>query len=438
MSSFGNSIAEVALRRFSALPAKLKPRQRNNGTFEWVPMSAIVLSQGSHSSSTTLQANHPPLDTSPKSLEQNNGSLTCVSIATGCKSLPHSKIPLAHGIVLHDSHAEVLVLRAFNHFLLSECHSLLTSPCTGHSSTSILRRRSQDEISNHPETRQPFTIREDIRIHMYCSEAPCGDASMELVMAAQEDATPWPVPQSPTSLPGRANFSSIGVVRRKPARPDAPISLSKSCTDKLSLKECISILSSPTALFISPENAYISTLTVPTSQSNPTGFSRAFGDKGRMAQVSGHSWKGGYAFRPFIILDTDHEFEFSRRNADGNETKLTPSNISAISTPSISESLINGTRQGRKQFDPRGASATSKAQLWRLCMQVLDMLLSSDNDIVVSDWKSELEKARKSTYAEFKDCGVFANREKVKECVRDEALKGWVKNGGDEFGFTEN
>ncbi len=57
---------------------------------------------------------------------------------------------------------------------------------------------------------------------MYCSEAPCGDASMELVMEAQEDATPWPIAShddgSPTQLLGRGSFSQLGIVRRKPCK----------------------------------------------------------------------------------------------------------------------------------------------------------------------------------------------------------------------------
>ncbi len=55
---------------------------------------------------------------------------------------------------------------------------------------------------------------------MYCSEAPCGDASMELVMEAQEDATPWAVSVPDegiaSGLLGRGSFSQLGIVRRKP------------------------------------------------------------------------------------------------------------------------------------------------------------------------------------------------------------------------------
>ena len=78
---------------------------------------------------------------------------------------------------------------------------------------------------------------------------------MELTMAAQDDATPWDLPPlaitpgdstpaEPEILHGRGYFSVLGSVRRKPSRPDAPPSLSKSCSDKIALKQSISLLNS--------------------------------------------------------------------------------------------------------------------------------------------------------------------------------------------------
>jgi len=148
------------------------------------------------------------------------------------KCLPRSKILAANGTVLHDWHAEILAVRAFNRFLLDHCADLAAAglPCT-----SIVRRRVDNEIS--PQSMQPFAIREDVRIHMYCSEAPCGDASMELTMSAQEDATPWPLPKTVSppyepnqgedgALKGRGYFSELGIVRRKPC-------MSSSCVSDL-------------------------------------------------------------------------------------------------------------------------------------------------------------------------------------------------------------
>ena len=145
-----------------------------------------------------------------------NIPLTCGSTGMKCLSTDKSA-SLAKGHVLHDWHAEILTIRAFNLFLLQEAHAL-ASRKDFHSS--ILHRREQDEISPDTE-RHPFTIFEDVTIMMYCSEAPCGDASMELVMEAQENATPWPVASQQdqsSSLLGRGSFSQLGVVRRKPGK----------------------------------------------------------------------------------------------------------------------------------------------------------------------------------------------------------------------------
>lgn len=87
----------------------------------------------------------------------------------------------------------------------------------------ILRRRTASDTSPGRGT-QPFTLHDHVKIYMYCSEAPCGDASMELTMHAQDDATPWPVPSEDASsiekttdlLQGRGYFSQLGTVRRKP------------------------------------------------------------------------------------------------------------------------------------------------------------------------------------------------------------------------------
>lgn len=133
------------------------------------------------------------------------------------KCLPACKTAvLEEGIVLHDWHAEILAIRAFNHYLLSECYSLLSSPDY---KSSILRYREQNEMSES-QGLQPFSVRDGLRVMMYCSEAPCGDASMELVMESQEDPTPWPVhvdkDGGSPSLLGRGSFSQLGIVRRKP------------------------------------------------------------------------------------------------------------------------------------------------------------------------------------------------------------------------------
>lgn len=92
------------------------------------------------------------------------------------KCLPQAKLPLALGNVLHDWHAEVLAIRAFNRFVLDECKLLAEGGPKAESH--FLRRRRIDELVQSSTTTtywcgQPFTWREDVKLHMYCSEAPC-------------------------------------------------------------------------------------------------------------------------------------------------------------------------------------------------------------------------------------------------------------------------
>ena len=180
--NLADRIADSVLTKFASLPAKYKPSRDTSEVHNWVPLSGIVL-------------------------EHQDGSLDCVTLATGMKCLPTTKIRLAQGRLLHDSHAEILALRAFNHFILQECANMVGNQDEG---SRYIIKATVGSV--------PFTIRPVLKIHMYCSEAPCGDASMELVMQKQADATPWTDPVPSQGLLGRGNFSELGIVRRKPGK----------------------------------------------------------------------------------------------------------------------------------------------------------------------------------------------------------------------------
>lgn len=349
------------------------------------------------------------------------------------KCLPQNKLASANGNILHDWHAEVVAIRTFNRFLLDQCLLTSTPPFP---ESNFIRQRTTVERSDHEP--QPFTIREDVQIHMYCSEAPCGDASMELIMDAQDDATPWTSApptissalsessapaESTGALRGRSNFSLLGTVRCKPSRADAPPTLSKSCTDKLTLKQATSLLSSITSTMISPQNAYIHTLILPASQHVPAACERAFSRTGRLAGLDDttfQSWQGGYKWQSFDVKPTEREFTWSRRSIAATE-KAVASNLSAVWTPSWQETLIGGVLQGRKQTDPRGASRICRRSVWKLALQIAG----------VASTPMVLEALTRRTYQKVKEINDLNGRGKVKKDVQEQGLKGWVKNTGD-------
>ncbi|PLN80836.1 hypothetical protein BDW42DRAFT_194196 [Aspergillus taichungensis] len=470
--SLGSRIASLVHAHFDALPPRSKPTIRPDGTREWIPMSGIVLVEGENSPSE---------------------SLTCICIATGAKCLAASQIPNCKGLVLHDWHAEVLVMRAFNYWLLSECRGLLAAEFLSseegeHSSRFIRfrqRSRSQASRSTNPTSNQspdslyphpgpPFELQPDVKVYMYCTCAPCGDASMELCMAAQDDPTPWatpdidanahlsPDPDDPgpkpelTLLDGRAHFSRLGVVRRKPSRADAVATKSKSCSDKLALRQVSSLLSCGSSLLVAAtQNAYLEGIVLPDEEISREGCDRAFGDGGRMGPLKGRTWgmldhvdsrKDGqdngsseengeskhdltshYGYYPFRILsipnaqlhslwpfsknppadnlretgqdgpqDQCRDQTILRKPKPGNISVLwiaAPSTPDAVETPSnngaktvpklcgsktgLYETIINGVKQGTKASAPvpRGASGLSRAKLWGLQKEIVQMLL---------------------------------------------------------------
>nr|POE88180.1 trna-specific adenosine deaminase 1 [Quercus suber] len=377
-----------------------------------------------------------------ESIDLHTG-LLCAALATGMKCLPQSKIAQARGNVLHDWHAEILAIRAFNRWLVDEC--LVHGGGVGSSSWVQWNKTTKgpfdpkgevnEEASSARNWRRPFALRPDVDIYMYVSEAPCGDASMELTMAEQEDKTPWsdrsalsPANSASETLLGRGHFSRLGIVRRKPARPDAPPTLSKSCSDKLALKQCTGLLNSATSLLLEPRNIYLRTLVLPQHRLVEHAVNRAFGSVGRMKAVEGRDIEFedcGYGVKFFDVLSTKTRFEFEKTE------EAVPSNIATLSMAGLwtgnrggndskTEILINGVLQGRKQFDPRGASCVSRQRM----VEAVAVALGASGTV--------LSKPETGSYAEMKQGPALEGRRAAKKKARELALQGWVRNQGDD------
>lgn len=261
---------------------------------------------------------------------------------------------------------------------------------------------------------------------------------MELIMAAQEDATPWDTPDSARpaeatqdsnrhAMPGRAYFSQLGVVRRKPARSDALPSLSKSCSDKIALKQCTSLLSAVASLLVSPRSLYLSTLVLPKTRFSPSACRRAFSPEGRLRPMAGRRWNDDYAFRPFSVETCTRAFQFCQHAVAARSKSVAASNVAvAWSRNGLDEVLIGGSRQGRRQFHAKGASKVSRHSMWRLVHGIASQL---------SSWPSAAAVEAQS-YRDMKMGEALRVRRQVKQEVYNEALKGWLSNTGDDtFGL---
>ncbi|KIW79051.1 hypothetical protein Z517_08891 [Fonsecaea pedrosoi CBS 271.37] len=423
MASLAERVAQLALLTFNSLPPKCKPRTLPDGTTEWTPMSAVILAQEGH-----------------------DAPLACVSLATGTKCLSASALPRCKGLVVHDSHAEILALRGFNRWILSEVEAILRDPAYRSPYLNISHRDDTGKASGCP-----FRLKDHVTIHFFSTEAPCGDASMEILMDSlpSGNTKPWPVDSSiATLLQGRGYFSLLGHVRRKPARGDAEQSGSKSCTDKIAIKQFTSLLSFPADLFVEKTpNAYVKTVVVYADKYHPGGYQRAFGSRGRLSPLR----EAGNFFTVAPLPVDFGRFAFDRRlqsSVDSTQTKCKTSNVSAIwvhaadiNRRDVVEVLINGVKQGYRQWDERStkASIVSRKELWVVGARLSGHLENLD---IVDDPSGELDREstgcnttiRKTlsatTYQEAKLSALRIPHQISKERVTD-TLGNWTKNTGD-------
>ena len=89
----------------------------------------------------------------------------------------------------------------------------------------------------------------------------------------------------------------------------------------------------------------------------------------------------------------------------------------------MQETLINGVLQGRKQVDPRGASAVCRGKIWKAVVEVIVLLGVPALRRVLSH----------SNYTSLKEDNMLKDRSHVKQVVRDQSLTGWIRNAGDDF-----
>ena len=405
MSSIAEQVAHCALDLFATLPTKCKPRTFPDGRREWTPLSSVVVVRG-HSEEEQI--------------------IECVSLATGTKCLSSDLMSQCQGQILHDSHAEVLALRGFNRWLLQELRHQLVNP--DYNSPYINKLQQVDKDNQEPQ----FTLADDSFIYLFTTEAPCGDASMELLALSKrpEDAVPWVVPAplpsdaTPPVLPGRANFGLLGTVRRKPARADAQPSLSKSCTDKLTVKQLTSLLAFPADILLEMTSAaFLKSLVVPEKQYNATGFSRAFRSTGRMKCLP--DLDGSKFFDVEILPNDFPSFPFKKDPGQSLVQKASNTSTLWIRAPAqnvnhTTEILLNGVKQGYKQSSPdiRKQSSVCRMQMALLGQKIAAAMgMEGYNDIP-------------QTYRHAKSRPL--RRVKIeRKRLATQTLGAWIENEGD-------
>lgn len=157
--------------------------------------------------------------------------LTVVSAGSGTRCLGRSEMS-DNGDLLHDSHAEVIAVRAFKRHLMDKILQHLKSP----GSTELLEGSVEED---------GLRIKDHIKFHLFTTHPPCGDATIfpsELPFDADEPPSKKTKILSDFSFTGakliRKQGSNddvlaqdISAVRTKPGRGERTISM--SCSDKM-------------------------------------------------------------------------------------------------------------------------------------------------------------------------------------------------------------
>ncbi|RCK65680.1 tRNA-specific adenosine deaminase 1 [Candida viswanathii] len=345
----GTRIAKSVIDTFNGLNVKSgKPVTRSNGVQEWTVLAGVVAI----------------LDDS---------EIKPITLATGVKTLPDKVRVYSKGLLVHDMHAEMLALRLFNYYLLEKDCPLVDT------------------------TDGVYKLRDNVKLALFVSEPPCGDVSMNHVASLKEENEPW-VPRKKQKLNrGRNNFGELGIVRTKPGKSDSLISLSKSCSDKLCLKQLTGVCNAVVStLFEQP--IYLDYLV--TKNIDQEDFNRCFRSRFDLPNVH---------YLTLLTYDYD-EYGFEK----SEDKTASPLSLLHLVPAKFTQVLNNGVKNGsyvkNKAPKPGGESV--------ICNWNMVDKLGTIKDIAATDYTT-LKQSN-------------ARRQELKTLGRD-TLQDWTCTSEDDF-----
>jgi hypothetical protein len=228
----------LVIDKFNSLPKKYKPQPT-----QFTVIAGAVYRDKVVALATGVKVNSPTRTGTVNSLTRAPGSL-------GAGTSPTDSTGAGTSFELHDLHAEVLLRRALVQICLADCISILNGKPED---TIIVTSLPVDspradvppvDTMDIPEGKGTFNL------HWVISQAPCGDASMEMIDSTQSHQQSYNNQLKRRNYlnshnsdgidntigrvkRGRLDYSALGIARTKPGRMDAPMCLSMSCSDKL-------------------------------------------------------------------------------------------------------------------------------------------------------------------------------------------------------------
>lgn len=310
------------------------------------------------------------------------GDMKLVTMTTGVKCVPDVKLQNSGGRVVHDMHAEILSMRAFTSYIMDELINLDAG--------------GESEIVEKTNTGK-YRLDPNIKLALYVSELPCGDCSLDEMI--NMDPVPWTDGKVDNlCLRGRESYTNVGLVRTKPGRKDSPVSLSKSCSDKIVLSLMKGLLKGCASDLIVNNSISFDYLVFPGDkiQSNGDGIERCFFTRIKDANLHNYN-----SFRIVKVSnDTIHKYE-TQMNQKGigaisvDKTKtLNASELCIVCIPQSGyvEVLNGGIKNGssfKRIFN--GSQGLSILSRYMMVLKRNSILPLESADITYSRWKSRPE-----------------------------------------------
>ncbi|KII95943.1 hypothetical protein PLICRDRAFT_34893 [Plicaturopsis crispa FD-325 SS-3] len=343
------------------------------------------------------------------SVESN--AIKIISLSTGAKCLPLVRFP-PHGNALHDSHAEVLARRGAVRWFLEEIGRVVVSG------------QHSDWISKGVDGLYGFNDR--VRLHLYISTVPCGDASMRFLastqdkeMATLKDSASFPALPPNTASRGRDNYSLYGVLRTKPGRADSPPTICMSCSDKIAKWNVLGIQGALGSQCLSP--IYVDGIVIGEVPSEMQDVVREDCERafyGRIGTLSG--LPSGYRIHAQTIQFTDVPFIHSRATLATTEGSCNESLCWIADSASRYEVVINGWKRGvspkhrhKEKFWPQ----SSKIRMFNLY------------DVTMTLLGMQPHASATATYRQAKDSAQAYQAAKRTLIGENRPFAGWVKSG---------
>ncbi|KAL5032606.1 hypothetical protein RTP6_000684 [Batrachochytrium dendrobatidis] len=427
MNVTASSIATAVLSQFNKLPKKGKPTIKSNGLSEWTVLAGIVITSNDLSS--------------PQ----------CVALGTGLKCLP--KIMLNHcGLAVNDSHAEVICRRNWQRYMMTQVMD------AAQGNPSILELSGQSPIEN--DQSWPYQLKSGIQFHMYVSQSPCGDASMRALDLAtlhkldKNHSEPYnqlskfdssksmnrsskrklssmnqetlastekqsSLENKSTALKteqisseskvvrGRSSFTTVGKLRTKPGRADAPPTTIMSCSDKIAKWNAIGLGGALLSFLVSP--VYLSSLII--------------GDLFDQERLYASLVTRVMCRHSLSILQSYEDFKWAQ-----SDNSISADAALSWYVGSVPEVIVQGRKQGASKkngvWPTSSCARICKLEMGKLFMSILHILPDKIRNAALpqgSDHSAVSYRALKSRASAY---------QKAKNLLYDTGgvLEGWIQN----------